>query len=90
MSQLATGAFFFAMRSCEHLAVSGERRTKLLQLQNIRFFKKNKGMGSKVLQVMVGRNYVDYSRKDTVIEREGSSFESITKAMMAMTALMIC
>ena len=42
MSQLATGAFFFAMRSCEYLSVSGERRTKLLQLQNIRFFKNNK------------------------------------------------
>ncbi len=39
MFQLFTGAFFFAMRSCEYLKVSGTRRTKLLTLKNIRFFK---------------------------------------------------
>jgi len=39
MSELFTGAFFFAMRSCEYLKVSGKRRTKLLSLKNIRFFK---------------------------------------------------
>jgi len=39
LCELFTGAFFFAMRSCEYLKVSGERRTKIIQLQNIRFFK---------------------------------------------------
>jgi len=40
MGQLVRGAFFFAMRSCEYLKVSGhERRTKLLRLRNLRFFK---------------------------------------------------
>jgi hypothetical protein len=39
MCQLFTGAFFFAMRSCEYLKVSGQRRTKILTLRNIRFFK---------------------------------------------------
>jgi len=39
VGQLGKGAFFFAMRSCEYLKVSGERRTKLLELQNLRFFK---------------------------------------------------
>ncbi len=38
MSQLFTGAFFFAMRSCEYLKVFGKRRTKLLTMKNIRFF----------------------------------------------------
>ena len=38
MSQLLIGAFFFAMRSCEYLNVSGERRTKLLIISNIRFY----------------------------------------------------
>jgi hypothetical protein len=34
------GAFFFAMRSCEYLKVEGtERRTKLLRVRNLRFFK---------------------------------------------------
>ena len=37
VGQLAVGAFFFAMRSCECSRVSGERRTKLLRLRNIQF-----------------------------------------------------
>ena len=42
IAQLVIGAFFFAMRSCEYSKVSGERRTKLLTLGNIRFFKDRK------------------------------------------------
>ena len=36
--QLATGALFFGMRSCEYSKVQGDRKTRLLQLKNIRFF----------------------------------------------------
>jgi hypothetical protein len=36
--ELFIGAFFFAMRSCEYLAVQGRRKTKLLAVKNIRFF----------------------------------------------------
>jgi hypothetical protein len=36
--ELFIGAFFFAMRSCEYLSVSGQRKTKLLVVRNIRFF----------------------------------------------------
>ena len=40
LGQLAFGALFFGMRSCEYLTVSGEeRKTKKLKLRNIRFFK---------------------------------------------------
>jgi hypothetical protein len=39
MCDLFIGAFFFAMQSCEYLSVTGTRRTKLLQVKNIRFFK---------------------------------------------------
>jgi hypothetical protein len=39
MCQLFTGAFFFAMHSCEYLRVSGKCRTKLLTVKNIRFFR---------------------------------------------------
>ena len=39
MGQLATGAFFFGMRSCEYLTVSGTRKTKQLTVNDIRFFK---------------------------------------------------
>ena len=41
MGQLACGAFFFGMRSCEYLTVQGTRKTKRLKLRNIRFFKNN-------------------------------------------------
>jgi hypothetical protein len=39
MCELFIGAFFFAMRSCEYLNVSGRRKTKILTIKNIRFFK---------------------------------------------------
>jgi hypothetical protein len=42
MSELFTGAFFFAMHSCEYLKVSGPRKTKIIALRNIRFFIGNK------------------------------------------------
>lgn len=48
IGQLGAGAFFFAMRSCEYLKVSGaekkNRRTKVLCLRNIRFFRNRKEM----------------------------------------------
>jgi hypothetical protein len=43
-ADLAIGAFFFAMRSCEYTHVTGSRRTKPLRLRNLRFFKNNKVM----------------------------------------------
>jgi hypothetical protein len=39
---LFIGAFFFAMRSCEYVQVTGPRRTKLLCLKNINFYRKRK------------------------------------------------
>jgi hypothetical protein len=36
--ELFIGAFFFAMRSCEYISVSGKRKTKLLALKNICFY----------------------------------------------------
>ena len=43
-SQLATGDFFFAMRSCEYLKAPQAKkgRTDVLHLRNIRFFKKGR------------------------------------------------
>ena len=41
MGELATGAFFFGMRSCEYLTVTGSRKTKQLTVKDIRFFKNN-------------------------------------------------
>lgn len=42
--QLASGAFFFVMWSCEYTKVSGEQQTKLLCLKNIRFYRDQKLM----------------------------------------------
>jgi hypothetical protein len=39
LTRLAIGAFYHAMRSCEYLKVQGERRTKVLCLHNLRFFR---------------------------------------------------
>ena len=44
VGQLTVGAFFFAMRSCEYSGVSGERRTKLLRLRNIQFYRGRRRM----------------------------------------------
>ena len=41
LGQLACGAFFFGMRSCEYLTVQGTRKTRRLKVRNIRFFKNN-------------------------------------------------
>jgi len=45
-SQLATGAFFFACRSCEYLKVpqAEKRRTDILRLRNLRFFRNGRLM----------------------------------------------
>lgn len=44
LSQLTIGAFFFACRSCEYLKVSKpqDKRTKLLTIGNLAFFKEGK------------------------------------------------
>jgi hypothetical protein len=44
MCELFIGAFFFAMRSYEYLQVSGQRKTKILALKNIRFFIRNRNV----------------------------------------------
>jgi hypothetical protein len=42
IGKLASGAYFFAMRSCEYLKVSGKRKTKLLLLEDIQFHVANR------------------------------------------------
>ena len=47
IAQLCIGAFFFAMRSCEYLSVSGPaRKTKRLRIRNLRFFRNKKRLKS--------------------------------------------
>jgi len=42
LCELFIGAFFFAMRSCEYIKVTGPCKTKLLTTKNIRFLKGNR------------------------------------------------
>jgi hypothetical protein len=68
MCQLFTGAFFFAMRSCEYLKVSGKQRTKILTLQNIRFFKGRRELNhyNKFLQTADSVSITfEFQKKDT-------------------------
>jgi hypothetical protein len=39
LCELFIGAFFFAMRSCKYVKVSGQRKTKILMVKNISFLK---------------------------------------------------
>ena len=41
LGQVGCGAFFFGMRSCEYLSVTGTRKTKRLKIRNIRSFQNN-------------------------------------------------
>jgi hypothetical protein len=42
IGKLASGSFFYAMRSCEYLKVSGPRKTKLLLVEDIQFHVANR------------------------------------------------
>jgi hypothetical protein len=39
LCELFIGAFSFAMGPCEYIQMTGPRRTKLLNIQNISFYK---------------------------------------------------
>jgi hypothetical protein len=41
LCELFIGAFFFAMRSCKYIQVNGPRKTKLLTIKNINFYRGN-------------------------------------------------
>ena len=42
IGQLTVGALFFGMRSCKYSQVTGERKTKLLRIKDIRFLRGRK------------------------------------------------
>ncbi len=42
LTEMATGAFFFAMRCCKYVKVSGQRKTWLLEQKNIAFHLEDK------------------------------------------------
>ena len=58
IGQLAVGALFFGMRSCEYSCVTGNRKTKLLQIKDVRFFRGRKEIRKSSSQF--------YKRADTV------------------------
>ena len=58
IGQLAVVALFFGMRSCENSCVTGNRKTKLLQIKDVRFFRGRKEIRKSSSQF--------YKRADTV------------------------
>lgn len=39
IGELATGALFFGMRSCEYITVNGTRKTLLLRVKDVKFYR---------------------------------------------------
>mmetsp|Transcript_4792 Transcript_4792/g.6205 ORF Transcript_4792/g.6205 Transcript_4792/m.6205 type:complete len:400 (+) Transcript_4792:13-1212(+) len=70
LSMLLIGAIFFCMRSCEYLKVPAQedRKTKLLKLKNIRFFKNGKELPHNHLNLnsadVVSITYEDQKNRD--------------------------
>lgn len=54
IGQLAVGALFFGMRSCEYSCVIGDRNTKLLQVKDIRFFRGRKEIKNRLATSIAG------------------------------------
>ena len=52
IADICTGAFFFAMRSCEYLSVTGNQRKTKLCIRNFRFFKDQKIIPSNSAKMM--------------------------------------
>ena len=64
ISELTSGALFFAMRSCEYTHTSGdpfsgERKTKLLRVRNVRFFNNTEELS---------RRQIDLSSKASLVQ----------------------
>ena len=93
IAQLAMGAFFFAMRSCEYSKAGNEEKkwTKILCLRNIRFFKDNKEVphGPNMLIPLESCDYVyityerqkNYSKNDSVgmyRSKSKAKYDSVT------------
>ena len=84
VGELAIGAYFFAMRSCEYLTVSGERLTKRLKIRNIRFFRH----GREILHndpTLSASDYVSITFED---QKNGERFDTIT--MHCAYDLLLC
>jgi hypothetical protein len=52
--ELITGAFFFVIRSCEHIYTPNKPRMKILNMSNFTFFQKKKSSNLEL---------VDYSNR---------------------------
>ena len=84
ISQLAIGAWFFAMRSCEYLTVFGERKTKRLCLRNLRFFREGREI-KHTDRTLPSCDYVSITFED---QKNGEKNDTIT--MQCAYDLVLC
>ena len=85
IADICTGAFFFAMRSCEYLSEAGQtRKTKRLRLRNLQFFRNGSPLplsSNKLLHATVISITFEDQKNDT-------KFDTIT--MHASTHKLLC
>jgi hypothetical protein len=89
LCELFTGAFFFAMHSCEYLQVTGQCKTKILVLRNVRFFIGNKNIP---LQISSYDSSTPETTVNTYIFDDGSKLlfigtHLLKKLRLAVTAI---
>ena len=77
IGQLAGGAFFFAKRSCEYLKVPQheKRRTDILRLRNVRFFRNGKLLSHSDPHL----EYADCVSKTFERQKKDEKFDTITQ-----------
>ena len=79
ITQLIIGALFYAMRSCEYSTVQGERKTKRLNIGNIRFYKLINGMNQEISHKSPEIHNADVVSITFVFQKNGEKEATITQ-----------
>ena len=79
ITQLVIGALFFAMRSCEYSTVKGERKTKRLNVGNIRFYKLINGLNQEISHFSPEIVNADVVSITFVFQKNGEKEATITQ-----------
>jgi hypothetical protein len=75
VADLIGGAFFFACRSCEYSEVTGERKTKVITLGNIQFFRRKRLIPHHSPEL----RYADSVAITFVLQKNDQRYEPITQ-----------
>jgi hypothetical protein len=74
IADLVGGAFFFACRSCEYSKVQGERKTRIIELENIEFFYKHRRLSQDDPHL----DQADSVTITFVLQKNNTKYDSIT------------